>query len=162
MISNNRNDNQVYGLFFIKLGLLLFWASWFAIAFITNTTDFLITKQIVTTSPFHSGNYNALKSVISIYHTTDSTLYLLFLLDISAQGISSILFFTATFCYWNKTNFWPSTNLAFGISMCLWATFIIFEEIFIAYSYEAAHIRLFMFEIISLLALHLLPHQQEK
>lgn len=152
--------NKYYGLFFIKQGLLLFWSCWFAIAFLTNMMDFLVAKQIIIASNFHSDNYNALKAVISIYNTPHYILDLLFPLDILAQGISSTLFFIAAFCFWHRNNYWPWINIAFGISMFLWATFLILEEVFIAYSYEGTHIRLFMFEMVSLLMLHLLPHKK--
>lgn len=82
----------------------------------------------------------------------------LFSLDIFAQGLSAILFFIAAFCLWKRVYVWQTINIAFSLSMSLWAVFLIMEELFIAYPYEATHIRLFMFEMISLLALHLLPH----
>lgn len=161
MTLDDCKKNQTDGLLLVKQGILLFWSCWFAIAFLTNVMDFLIVKQIIAASNFHSGNYNALKVVISIYSTPRYILDLLFSLDILAQGISSTLFFIAAFCFWQRTNYWPWVNVAFGISMFLWATFLILEEVFIAYSYEGTHIRLFMFEMVSLLTLHLLPHQKK-
>lgn len=60
-----------------------------------------------------------------------------------------------------KRNAWPLINAAYGINMGLWATFLIIEEIFIAYSYEAAHIRLLSLELVLFLLIHLL-HDKKK
>ena|SRR3990167_6013619 len=152
------NQKQDYGLFYFKLGTLLFWGIWFSIAFSTNIADFFITTNTHLASSFRSGNYNALEKVIVIHNTPHYFLNILFSLDIFAQGLSAILFFIAVFCLWKHVYVWQAINIAFNVSMSLWAVFLIMEELFIAYSYEATHIRLFMFEMISLLALHLLPH----
>lgn len=152
-------SNQDYGMFYIKLGLLLFFCFWFLIAFLTNCIDFYIASGLMKTLHFHSGNYSALKSVVSIYNTPNYILNLLFLADILMQGASAMLFLVATFCFWRDIYLWQSINMAFGFSMALWVIFIIMEEIFIAYSYEATHIRLLILEMTSLLALHLLPHK---
>lgn len=157
-----QNQKQDYGLFNFKLGILLFWGIWFSIAFLTNMTDFLMTINIMSVSSVRSGNYNALEKVISIYNTPHDFLNILFSLDIFAQGLSAILFFIATFCFWKRIYIWQTINTAFSISIFLWAIFLIMEEIFIAYSYETTHITLFMFELISLIALHLLPHSTSK
>ena len=156
------HKNQDYGLFYLKQIILLFWCAWFFIAFLTNFTDLLTTTHTMTASSFRSGNYSALEKVIAIHHTPHYLLNMLFILDIFIQGISAILFFTAAICFWRRIYTWQAINIAFGISMSLWAIFLIMEEIFIAYSYEATHIRLFVFEMVSLLVLHLLPHQYKK
>ena len=156
------NQKQDYDLFYFKLGILAFWGIWFAIAFLTNVTDFLIATNLHAPSLFRSGNYSALEKVISIYNTPHYFLNILFSLNIFVQGLSAIMFFIATFCFWKRVYIWQTINIAFSLSISLWAVFLIMEEIFIAYSYEATHIRLFMFEMISLLALHLLPHSTSR
>jgi len=152
----SENDNQYFGLSFLKQIILLFWGIWFSIAFITNFTD-LLHYQYNTTLPFRSGNYIALEKVIAIYNAPYYFLNMLFLMDIFVQGISATLFLIAAFCWWKRIYTWQTVNCAFIISLSLWAVFLIMEEIFIAYSYEAVHIRLFIFELISLIAIHLLP-----
>ncbi len=158
----NINKKQDYSLFYFKQGILLFWCCWFFIAFLTNLTDFLITTDTMTASSFRSSNYHALGKVISIYNTPHYFLNGLFSLDIFAQGISAILFLIAAFCFWQRTYVWQTINIAFSISMALWAVFLIMEEIFISYSFEGTHIQLFMFEMVSLLTLHVLPQQDGK
>lgn len=155
----NLLQNKSYGLFYFKRGILLFWGIWFAIAFLSNLTDFFIATNIVQPLSFHSGNYSALEKVIRIYNMPFYFLNILFFLDILIQGISAILFLISALYFWYNKYFWQAINIAFIFSMSLWAVFLLMEEILIAYSFEAVHIRLFIFELISLLAIHLLPHQ---
>jgi hypothetical protein len=156
----NESDNQSQGLFYIKLGCLLFWAVWFSVAFSANFFDFLnMEKELPLEWHFLSGNYQALATVLNIYHTPHGLLNTLFILDISIQAISAILFFVAVIYFLRAVCVWQTVNLAFGISMALWATFLVMEEVFIAYPFEATHVRLIVFEMICLLALHLLPHR---
>jgi len=160
MILLNKNN---FGIFFIKQGILFFWFCWFFIACLTNITDLSIAKNWISMTTFHSGNYSALEKVINIYHIPNTILDLLFSLDIFAQGLAAILFFVASFCFWFENKYtWPTINMAFGISLFLWSVFLIMEEIFIAYSYESTHSGLFMFELISLLTIHLIPHKTSR
>jgi len=108
---------------------------------------------------FRSGNYMLLAKVLQIYHSHPAILFTLFSFDILVQGASAILFIISSLAFIIKKQITPVVNVAFGISMALWAVFIIMEEIFITYSYESVHIRLFAFEMLTLLMMHLLPHK---
>lgn len=142
----------------IKLGCLLFWSMWFALACMTNLFDFM---NIFTLIPpdwrFRSNNYMLLSQVLSVYDTQNWLLNFLFFCNTVVQGAVAIIFFGAVFLYAFKREPWFYINLAFGLSMALWATYLVLEEVFIAYAFEATHMRLFMFEIIMLLMIHLLP-----
>ena len=151
------DSNQGYGLFGLKSIILLFWGTWFFIACLTNLSDFLIVTDIISPSVFRSGNYSEWGKVLSIYPLPHYFLNVLFSLDILVQGVSAILFFIATVCFWKRLYVWRTINIAFIISMSLWAVFLIMEELFIAYPFEATHVALFVFEMVSLLTLHLLP-----
>ncbi len=156
-MKNISHTNKNYSLFYIQSGILLFFSFWFFIAFLTNLFDLLNNLGLINQWKFSSGNYASLQKVISIYSTPKIILTALFYSDISAQLLSSILFLVAFVQFLRKTNPWPYINVAFGISMALWAIFLIMEEIFISYSYEATHIRLLILEIMALIFLHILP-----
>jgi hypothetical protein len=47
--------------------------------------------------------------------------------------------------------------LAFTASLTLWLAFLIADEAFIAYPVEATHLRLFIGQLLTLLAIELLP-----
>ncbi len=151
------SQSRTFMLFYFKSGLLLFWACWFSLAFTTNVLDFLhVFGDLPNDWLFRSGNYQLLHGVISIYHTPGYLLNFLFTCDITVQGLSAILFITAAYCYWRGKS-WRFINLAFVLSIALWGVFILMEEVFIAYHFESVHAGLFEFELISLLAMHLLP-----
>lgn len=155
-----KNQDSTYDLFLIKQGLLIFWACWFSLAFLSNFVDLLTATHVINGWRFHSGNYEALAQVLSIYHTPHLILLLLFSMNTGVQSISASLFIIAAICFWRGNYMWPAIYLAFAISMGLWAIFLIMEEVFIAYKYEPTHMNLLLFELISLLALRLLPHQK--
>jgi hypothetical protein len=151
--------NKTGGIFYIKLGCLLFWSCWFTLICLTNIFDFIHAYHGLPDDwLFRSGNYMLLAKVLQIYHTHSAILFTLFSLDIFVQGASAVLFIISSVTFLIKRQITLIVNIAFGISMALWAVFILLEEAFIAYNYESVHIRLFAFEMLTLLALHLLPH----
>ncbi|KTD31505.1 MULTISPECIES: hypothetical protein [Legionella] len=149
-------DRKNFGLHYIKLGILLFYALWFFIACLTNVVNLMDALNIINTQKFNSGNFLFLKELIFKFDTSFPLLELLFILGVFIQAISSTLFFIAFFAFWKGRNKWKCVNLAFAISMMFWAAFILSEEIFIAYAYEPTHLRLLALELLSLLAFHLL------
>lgn len=152
-----------YGLFYIKLLCLLFWACWFALVCTTNITDLLAVKGILS-SDWHcrSGNYALLQSFVSIYNEPIRFVNILFYLDIAFNAISALLFSVAFFMFCFKRQAWCWINSAFLISLVLWTGFILMDELFIGYKYENEHMRIFIFELITLLTIHLLPHKNNE
>lgn len=151
------SKNQTLIVFYLKLIILLFWSAWFFIVFLTNITDFLVSTGMINRIAFRSGNYHLLESVLSIYQLPSYVLNLLFSLDIITQGTSALLFFSAAICFWRSKHYSTLALLAFMISISLWMIFVLMEEIFIAYAYEAVHLRLIMVELLSLFTFYLLP-----
>ena len=47
--------------------------------------------------------------------------------------------------------------VAFTTALLLWGAFLVADEIFIAYALEATHLRLFVSQLVTLLAIELLP-----
>lgn len=99
---------------------------------------------------FLSHNYALVKGVLSIYHLPEAITTLLFILILITEGIIMCLFWMAVS---NKK--W--INSAFTVSLFLWAGFLVGEEIFIAYAFEGVHLNLLVAELVSLLAIRLLP-----
>jgi hypothetical protein len=159
--TTNRFAYQAVGLFHLKLGCLLYWACWFSLAFLTNVFDFIHAMTGLSSDwHFRSGNYVLLSSTLSLYHTSGLFLNFLFICNMAVQGLSAVLFFSAGMYFWRRHRYtWPCINLAFTISIALWAVFLIMEEIFIAYAFEGGHSRLFIFELVTLLSIHLLPNK---
>jgi hypothetical protein len=83
---------------------------------------------------------------------------LLFLGVVLWQGLAALLFWytCSTFHRMPFPGLW-ALDMAFLVSLALWAAFMIADEIFAAYDAEAAHMRIFIAQLLSLLVLYLLP-----
>jgi len=49
----------------------------------------------------------------------------------------TLSFLIASYYFWKGNNYWSLINIAFLLSIFLWAAFILLEEVFIAYTYES-------------------------
>ena len=48
----------------------------------------------------------------------------------------------------------------FVVGIALWAGFVLADEVLVAYDVEATHLRLLVAQLVSFLAVHLLPNDQ--
>lgn len=153
-------EDKTYGISAIKSGLLLFWGCWFSLAFLTNFFDLAGTNNLLPAYwHFRSGNLALITSVINIYSFSYAWANLLFIIDIIIQGSIAVLFLYAAMNFWMQRPAWKWVNTAFGISLALWATFILMDEFFIAYNYESTHMALIMAELLTIIAIHFLPEK---
>jgi hypothetical protein len=136
----------------LKSGVLVFWAAWFSIVVLTNVFDVLKAARVVPAGwTFVSGNWELMVKVTGVHGTPVAVVALLFLGVIAWEALAAILFWRA----------WAAGGrggvVAFTVSLALWATFTLADEIFIAYTLGPVHLRLFALQLLSLLALRLLP-----
>jgi hypothetical protein len=135
-----------------KSGVLLFWAAWFTIVLATNVCDALKAGRVLPAAwTFSSGNWELMLKVTAVHATPVAVVGILFLGVIAWEGLAGALFWRA----------WASGGrggiVAFVVGLALWATFALADELFVAYTIEAAHLRLFGLQLLSVLALRLLP-----
>ena len=149
----------------IKRGLLFFWALWLSIVFMSNIADGLkALKVLPDTWPFASGNYLFMVKVTNIYSTPEWMVAILFSGVVIWEGLGASLFW-CSFREFNGVNGSGLTTVytAFGVSLALWAAFVIADEIFVAYktynSLEEGHMGIFASQLISLFVLRLLPDE---
>jgi hypothetical protein len=144
---------------YLKLGILLFWALWFFLAFLSNFFDLLKHFSLIPhTWMFASNNYSAVVAVLSIYNLPALFIDFIFSCVILFEGVISFVFWTAFFKFKKSSGKklrW--TNSAFMLSALLWALFLLIEEICSAYTYESKHLLLFLGALICLMAIHNLP-----
>ncbi len=145
----------------IKRGALLFWALWFSIALSTNITDGLKAFEVLPdTWGFASGNYLFMQTVTSIYSFPEWLVAVLFLGVLLWEGLAMWLFWRAFKDFKGiKGPGLDHAYTAFAVSLALWASFMLADEILIAYEVEQVHRTLFGLELITLLALRLLPDE---
>jgi uncharacterized membrane protein len=144
---------------FLKRTLLAFWAVWLTVVLATNVLD---AGKVVGVLPqdwsFASGNYTFLADTTSRYGTPNWLNGLLFAGVIAWEGVAALLFWLA--CWRFRTKPRGSRRplyAAFSVSLLLWGAFLVADEVFIAYPVAATHLRLFTAQLVTLLAIELLP-----
>jgi hypothetical protein len=146
-------------LYRLKLALLLFWAAWFAIVFLTNLFSGLKAAGVLRESwKFASTNHEAVVKAVSTYRAPPWVPRLLFAGVVFWQLTAAALYGWALVASIRLGAIDTSAvNLAFGTGLALWAAFMIADEITIKYAYEQPHELLFIAQLASLIALYLLP-----
>jgi len=136
----------------IRAGLVLFWALYFSIVWLSNTTDALKAMSILPSDwAFVSGNYTLIVRVLAVYQSPVWLSVLLFGGVILWEGIGAILFWKAFRASVRQTLTQKiAMHQAFGFTIGLWASFILADEIFLAYmlgGIAATHYNLLLAEL---------------
>jgi len=136
----------------LKSGVLLFWAAWFTIVVLTNVFDALKAGRVLPAGwTLASGYWELMLKVTAVHGTPVIIVGLLFLGVIAWQVVAAVLFWRA----------WVAGGrgglAAFTVALALSAAFALADEIFVAYTIEPVHLRLLALQLLSVLALRLLP-----
>jgi hypothetical protein len=140
----------------LKRGLVFGWAAWLTVVFLTNLFDLLRQLAILPEGwAFASGNFGFIQATTVIYALPDAVNLLLFAGVIVWEGVAALLFWRAFAGY--AAGRLAAVNTAFAVSLALWAAFMLADELLMAYDVEATHMRILTSQIVTLLAIHLLP-----
>lgn len=145
----------------IRAGLLAFWALYFSIVLLSNSADALKNLSILPSEwPFASGNYILIVRVLAIYQSPVWLAVVFFAGVILWEGIGAVLFWKAFLETVRQTLTYKSTaHRAFGVTIGLWAAFLLADEIFLAYllgGLTATHFNLLLTELGSFILIRLL------
>jgi hypothetical protein len=142
----------------LKRLLLLFWAIWLSVVFLTNLADAAKGIGLLDEAwVFASGNLRSIRETTARYGIPDSVNAVLFAGVILWEGIAAVLFWRAGLTFRGRSSARKAVYLAFTTSVLLWAAFLVADEVFIAYPLEGTHLRLFIAHLVTLLAVELLP-----
>jgi hypothetical protein len=145
----------------IKRGILCFWAFWMVLVFTTNIADGLKQLHLLpTSSAFASGNYVLMMKVTSVYQKPAWIVILLFCGVILWEALGTWSHGHAALCVGGSSSH-SIIQRAFAINLALWATFMIADEVFLAYGLENVHRSIFAAQLLSLLAISLLPESNQ-
>ncbi|MGZ5038762.1 MAG: hypothetical protein ACXWG1_05250 [Usitatibacter sp.] len=144
---------------FLKLVLLLFWTAWFGIVFLTNLFSALKSAGMLKPSwMFASKNYEAVAKAVSIYQAPKWVPALLFAGVVAWQLAAFALFgFAFASSLGAHAIDFRAANAAFIAGVGLWGAFMIADEVTIKYAYEQSHELLFIAQLATLVAFHILP-----
>jgi hypothetical protein len=144
----------------LKRLLLLFWALWLSVVFLSNLADAAKALGLLDESwAFASGNWKAIQDTTARYGPAVTVNAILFGGVILWEGLAVLLFWRAALSFRGRDSGRKAVYLAFTTSLLLWAAFLVADEVCIAYLLEGTHLRLFVAHLVTLLALELLPEK---
>lgn len=142
-----------------KLALVAFWAAWFALALLGNVFGGLkAAGQLPASWRFASSNYEAVVRATAMYRPPPWLPAFLFAGVVSWQLIVALLlgWATASSFVLGRLNL-LAVDLGLGAGIALWGAFMLADEVTLKYEFERTHELLFIAQLASLLAIHLLP-----
>ena len=143
----------------LKLALLGFWTAWFAIVTATNVLGGLKAAAILPpSSRFASTNYEAIVKATEKYSPPRWMPAFLFAAVIAWQAATMALLARAlALSLGHDAVDLDAATVALGSGIALWGAFMLADEITVKYEFERTHELLFISQIATLIALHLLP-----
>jgi hypothetical protein len=144
-------------MYFLKLGLLFFWAAWFSIVMLTNATSALKALGVLGPSwRFASKNYPMVVKAVSLYDATAWLPKLRFVGVIAWQALAAALFWLALASSGAAGIIdLNAASMACAAGILLWGAFMIADEVTIKYAMEQPHELLLIAQLGSLLVMHL-------
>src|SRR5262249_50181439 len=106
---------------------------------------------------FASGNFQLVKDTTARYGIPETANAALFAGVILLEGVAAVLFWRAGWTFRGRGSGRKILYWAFTTSLLLWGAFLIADEVFIAYPLESTHLGLFIANLVTLLAVELLP-----
>ena len=144
----------------LKRLLLLFWAVWLSVVFLTNLADAGKGLRLLDESwALASGNWKLIQETTARYRTPAAVNVLLFAGVILWEAVAAGLFWRAGWSFRGRSSARQAVYMAFTTSLLLWGAFLVADEVFIAYPLESTHLRLFVAHLVTLLAVEWLPEE---
>jgi hypothetical protein len=142
----------------LKRLLLLFWAVWLTVVFLSNLADAGKGMGLLGESwAFASGNWKLIQETTARYGTPAAVNAVLFAGVILWEGVATVLFWRAGLSFRGRDSARRAVYVAFTTSLLLWGAFLVADEVLVAYPVEGTHLRLFVAHLVTLLAVELLP-----
>jgi len=152
---------RLFTLAALKRGLLLFWALWLSVVVATNVLNGLQALSALPESfKFVSGNWPWINQTMDPLGVPRALQALMFAGVIVWEGLAAALFWCAFAVYRGRSLLQePTVIAACAVNLALWAAFQVLDEVFLAYPPQGVHRAIFTNQIITVLALYLLPEE---
>ena len=147
-----------YNLNFKRL-IVIFWCLWWLVAFWTDIIGAVSHLGMLKASWAPDSNYPFLVKSLKMYLENDLLPAVLFTCIVICSGISFLLFLKAVCMKYTKDKWYTNVNMAFIFSMVYWMLFFLADQIVMNYDLEQNHMVQGGFELLSYLAIHLLPDE---
>jgi hypothetical protein len=145
----------------VKRLLLAFWALWTTLVCATNVLDGLKALQVLPAGwAFSSANYPFMVKTTQALSTPGWLVAFLFTGVILWEGWGACLFWQTFLTFkGHKEGAWREVGTSFAVNLGLWMAFMIADEVFLAYAVENTHRGIFAAQLLTLLAVRLLPDE---
>jgi hypothetical protein len=145
----------------LKRGLLVFWMLWLSVVVATNVLNGLQALSALPESfKFVSGNWQWINQTMDPLGVPHALQTLLFAGVVVWEGLAAVLFWRAFATYRGRSLVQePTVIAACAVNLALWAAFQVLDEVFLAYQPQGVHRAIFANQIITVLALYLLPEE---
>jgi len=141
----------------LKRTLLGLWSLWWTVVLATNLADAAQALGALDPSwPFASGNYRLIAETTARHGPPAWVNAVLFAGVLLWEATATALFWQA-FARHGSAAGRQAVYRAFTVGLSLWLAFLVADEVCIAYPVEASHLRLFTSQLLTLLAIELLP-----
>jgi len=146
-------------LILLKLGLLSFWYLWFGLVLFTNLCEGLkLLHRMPWTWKFASHNFKPVVLSLAEYAAPSWLSKVIFGGILLWQFLTVLIFGAATVLSLAQQSLsWGLVDVAFAAGLGLWAAFMLGDEFCKQYEPERGHILFFTAQLVTLMALHLLP-----
>jgi len=140
-----------------KRAILLFWALWWLLAFLTDLTGGLKEIGAVAAAWLPHSNYPALVQSLAPYDPPGWLPPILFAGIIAWSLLSTLLFALAVGTPRQPAERWRRANAAFIVSLGLWLAFYLADQVVMKFDFEENHMVQGGFQLLTFLPIHLLP-----
>ena len=145
-------------IFYFKLGILVFWGSWYLIAFFTNVCECFEHLRVLPKAwPFASGNLRGVTQAVKTYSASRWLPRLLFSGVLCSQLLVVFLFGWAIISSAGGSLNFKAIDAACVSGLGLWAVFMLADEILKQYDVEHSHVLFFIAQFVTFLSFYVLP-----
>lgn len=146
-----------------KKAIVLFWAVWWIIALWTDVLGGIAHLGLLTVSWAPDNNYPFLVQSLAMYHVPTWLEVILFCGIILWSLFIVVLFCKASAALGKTSAIWvPKANYAFIVSLCFWLAFFIGDQLVMNYDLEQNHMVQGGFQLLTFLALLLMPENKKR
>jgi hypothetical protein len=140
--------------------ILLFWALWWLLAFLTDLIGGLKEIGVVAASWLPHSNYPDLVESLAPYDTPGWLPPVLFVGIVAWSLLSTLLFAIAASTPRQPAERWRRRlNRAFIVSLGLWLAFFLADQVVMKFGFEENHMVQGGFQLLTFLAIYLLPEE---
>ena len=145
-------------MFFFKRTLVVFWALWWILAFLTDFLGGLYLLNVFTESWLPHSNYPSLVASLVQYDAPNLLPSVFFVGIIAWSLLSALAFIYAALTPRQPSQRWLArVNAAFIISLGLWLAFFISDQVVMMFDLEQNHMVQGGFQLLTSMAIHFLP-----